>query len=202
MFIEIPTLKNSQEKTPHLVYAYGSTDTAKPTVWVAVELASTTGPLHRWETCLINYPLSQGTQPKVTQLDLTDIQTQANPPIVGRYFAFQYHSTNQTQVVLYWYETATFTVNNQTQQKQVKLSLVIYPKSTSDVPASESLLLPIAKEINDYWQPIKTWTTIALTISQNGLALSAATIILLSSIHNLQAILELPRKIITANPLQ
>jgi hypothetical protein len=39
--------------------------------------------------------------------------------------------------------------------------------------------LPIAKEINDYWQPIKTWTTIALTISQNGLALSAATIILL-----------------------
>jgi len=139
-----------------LVYAYGSTDTAKPTVWVAVELAATTGPLHCWETCLINYPLSQGTQPKVTQLDLTDIQTQANPPIVGRYFAFQYHSTNQTQVVLYWYETATFTVNNQTQQKQVKLSLVIYPKSTSDVPASESLLLPIAKEINDYWQPIKT----------------------------------------------
>jgi exosortase/archaeosortase family protein len=162
-----------------LVYAYGSTDPTKPTVWVAVELAATIGPLHRWETCLINYPLSQGTQPKVTQLDLTDIQTQANPPIVGRYFAFQYHSTNQTQVVLYWYETATFNVNNQTQQKQVKLSLVIYPKSASDVPASESLLLPIAKEVNDYWQPIKTWTTIALTISQNGLALSAATTILL-----------------------
>ena len=162
-----------------LVYAYGSTDAAKPTVWVAVELAATTGPLHRWETCLINYPLSQGTQPKVTQLDLTDIQTQSNPPIVGRYFAFQYHSTNQTQVVLYWYETGTFNVNNQTQQKQVKLSLVVYPKSTSDVSATESLLLPIAKEVNDYWQPIKTWTTIALTISQNGLALSAATIILL-----------------------
>jgi exosortase/archaeosortase family protein len=162
-----------------LVYAYGSTDAAKPTVWVAVELAATTGPLHRWETCLINYPLSQGTQPKVTQLDLTDIQTQANPPIVGRYFAFQYHSTNQTQVVLYWYETATFNVNNQTQQKQVKLSLVVYPKSASDITASENLILPIAKEINDYWQPIKTWTTIALTISQNGLALSASTTILL-----------------------
>ena len=39
--------------------------------------------------------------------------------------------------------------------------------------------MPIAKEINDYWQPIKTWTTVALTISQNGLALSAATIVLL-----------------------
>ncbi len=39
--------------------------------------------------------------------------------------------------------------------------------------------MPIAKDINDYWQPIKTWTTVALTISQNGLALSASTIALL-----------------------
>jgi exosortase/archaeosortase family protein len=165
-----------------LVYAYGSTVPNTPTVWVAFELASTTGPLHRWETCLINYPISQGLQPKVTQLDLTDIQTQANPPIVGRYFAFQYLTTNQTQVVLYWYETATFTVDNQTQQKHVKLSLVVYPKSSEDVKQYEELLLPIAKDINDYWQPIKTWTTVALTISQNGLVLSASTIALLAAL--------------------
>ena len=162
-----------------LIYAYGSSNTTKPTVWVAVELASTLGPLHRWETCLINYPLSQGLQPKVSQLDLTDIQTQANPPIVGRYFAFQYHTTNQTQVVLYWYETATFSINGTSEQKQVKMSLVTYPKSISQVPEDERLLLTIAKEINDYWQPIKTWTTIALTLSQNGLVLSAVTTALL-----------------------
>jgi exosortase len=165
-----------------LIYAYGSSNTTKPTVWVAIELASTLGPLHRWETCLINYPLSQGLQPKVSQLDLTDIQTQANPPIVGRYFAFQYHTTNQTQVVLYWYETATFSINGTSEQKQVKISLVTYPKSTSQVPQDKRLLLPIAKEINDYWQPIKTWTTIALTISQNGLALSATTTALLMTL--------------------
>jgi exosortase len=165
-----------------LIYAYGSSNTTKPTVWVAVELASTLGPLHRWETCLINYPLSQGLQPKVSQLDLTDIQTQANPPIVGRYFAFQYHTTNQTQVVLYWYETATFSINGTSEQKQVKMSLVTYPQSTSQIPQDERLLLPIAKEINDYWQPIKTWTTIALTISQNGLALSAITTALLMAL--------------------
>jgi len=138
--------------------------------------------LHRWETCLINYPLSQGLQPKISQLDLTDIQTQANPPIVGRYFAFQYHTTNQTQVVLYWYETATFSINGTSEQKHVKMSLVVYPKSSSEVTQTETLLLPIAKEINDYWQPIKTWTTIALTISQNGLALSAATTALLMAL--------------------
>ena len=158
-----------------LVYAYGSTNITKPTVWVSVEIASTVGPLHRWETCLINYPISEGLEPKVTQLDLTDIQTQANPPIVGRYFAFQYHSTNQTQVVLYWYETATFAINGTSQQKQVKMSLVVYPKSTTEVTQAEHLLLPIANAINNYWQPIKTWTTIALTISQNGLVLSGTT---------------------------
>lgn len=33
--------------------------------------------------------------------------------------------------------------------------------------------------LENYWQPIKTWTTIALTISQNGLALSTATVAML-----------------------
>jgi exosortase/archaeosortase family protein len=162
-----------------LVYAYGSSDLDVQTVWVSVELASTTGPLHRWETCLINYPISQGLQPKVTQLDLSDIQTQSNPPIVGRYFAFQYRSTNQTQVVLYWYETATFNVDNQTQQKHVKISLVVYPNSVDEIEQSEALLLPIAKQINDFWQPIKSWTTVALTISRNGLALSGVAVVLI-----------------------
>jgi hypothetical protein len=162
-----------------LVYAYGSTNQTKPTVWVSVEIAKTTASLHRWETCLINWPLSQGTQPKITQLDLSDVQTQANPPIVGRYFAFQYRSTNQTQVVLYWFETATFNFNGTAQQKHVKMSLVTYPKSPEGVPEAETLLLPIAAAINAYWQPIKTWTTIALTISQNGLTLSATTTALL-----------------------
>ncbi len=162
-----------------LVYAYGSTDTSKQTIWVALELASTVGPLHRWETCLINYPISQGLQPKVTQLDLRDVQTQANPPIVGRYFAFQYRSTNQTQVVLYWFETATFTVNGTSEQKQAKISLVMYPQSTADVPQAEKTLLVVAEASNNYWQPIKTWTTISLTISQNGLALSTIAVAML-----------------------
>jgi exosortase/archaeosortase family protein len=166
-----------------LVYTYSSTSNPpKPTIWIAIEIASTTGPLHRWETCLVNYPLSQGMQPSVTQIDLTDIQIQENPPITARFFAFQYHSTNQTQAVLYWYETATFNINSTQQQKHVKMSLVTYPKSTSEVANYETMLIPIAQTINDSWQPIKTWTTIALTISQNGLALSATTTALLMAL--------------------
>jgi len=30
--------------------------------------------------------------------------------------------------------------------------------------------------VNEYWQPIKTWTVVALAISQNGLALSTLAI--------------------------
>jgi exosortase/archaeosortase family protein len=165
-----------------LAYAYSSTNQSKPIVWVSVEVASTLVPLHRWETCLINYPLSEGWQPRVTQLNLTDIQTQSNPPIVARYFAFQWHSDNQTQVVLYWYETATFSANNQTQQKHVKISLVMDPQSPQAVKQAENLLPPIATAINDYWQPIKTWTTIALALSQNGLALLATTTALLATL--------------------
>jgi hypothetical protein len=140
---------------------------------VAVEVATSLAPLHRWETCLVNFPASQGRQPTVTQLDLRDVQTQANPPIVARYFAFQYPDTNQTQVVLYWYETAKFNVNGTTQTMNVKMSLVNYPPSTSDVSQAESYLLPFAAAINDYWQPIQTWAIVAIILSQNGLVLSS-----------------------------
>lgn len=162
-----------------LAYTYSSSDRSKETIWVAVEIAQTTGPLHRWETCLINYPISHGLKPRVSQLDLRDIQLQENPPITARYFAFQYHTTNQTQVVLYWYETATFNVDNQTQQKHVKISLIVYPDSPEGVAEAEALLLPVAEQVNGYWQPIKTWTAVALAISQNGLTFSAATVALL-----------------------
>ena len=56
---------------------------------------------------------------------------------------------------------------------------MIYPQSPSEVPQAENVLLEVAKEVNDYWQPIKTWTTISLTMSQNGLTLFAVSITLL-----------------------
>ncbi len=158
-----------------LVYAYAPDNQSLSTVWVAVEVAQAQSELHRWETCLVTFPLSQGYQPKISQIDLRDIQTLANPPITARYFAFQYVNTNQTQLVLYWYETSTFNINGTSQQKNVKMSLVAYPKSSQYVAAFEAQLLPFAIAINNYWQPIKTWTQVALAISQNGLFLSIIT---------------------------
>ncbi len=123
--------------------------------------------------CLINCPLSQGDPATVNQLDLRDIQIQENPPMTARYFAFQYIDTNQTQVVLYWYETATFNTNSTAQTQSVMISLITYPSDPQTFSDAEAQELPVANTINNYWTPIQTWSTIALNISQNGLALSA-----------------------------
>jgi exosortase/archaeosortase family protein len=161
-----------------LVYSYTPNDTVS-TVWVAIQIAPSVTSEHRWETCLVNYPLSQGDTATVNQLDLRDIQIQANPPISARYFAFQYKDTNSTQVVLYWYETATFDTNGTAETKSVMISLIMYPTSPQNFTDAESQELPVASAINNYWAPIQAWSAIALAISQNGLALTAgATTIL------------------------
>jgi hypothetical protein len=55
----------------------------------------------------------------------------------------------------------------------------MYPSSPQNFSDAEAQELPFANAINNYWAPIQTWSTIALSISQNGLALSAgATTIL------------------------
>jgi len=162
-----------------LVYAYVPTGETKDPIYVAIEIASTLSSLHRWEVCLVTIPLKYGYQPKVSQLELKDVQILQNPPIIARWFAFQYTKTNQTQTVLYWYETATFTTNTTSQQKHVKISLIAYPKTPEEIPTIENQLLPVAQAIANYWQPIKTWTQIALIFSRNGqtLTLSATTLL-------------------------
>ena len=141
-----------------LVYDYDPPNGPTSTVWVAVQIAASVSSEHQWETCLINFPLSQGDQASVKQLDLRDIQIQDNPPITARYFAFQYVNNNQTQVVLYWYETATFDTNNTAQSKSVMISLIMYPSTNENITAYENQELPVAQAINNYWQPLQTWT--------------------------------------------
>ena len=175
------TFEQRAKQDASLLYAYIPIDKTKVPIYVAVEIAATRSSLHRWEACLITYPLTHGYQPKVTQLELKDIQILQNPPITARYFAFQYTKTNQTQLVLYWYETSTFKANQTAQQKHVKISLIAYPKTPEETQTIENQLIQVAKAMANYWQPIKTWTQIALTISQNGPASTAATATLLAT---------------------
>jgi len=158
-----------------LIYLYTSYNQSKEPVKVAIEIASTKSSLHRWETCLITWPVSKGYQTKVTQIELKDIKLNENPPIISRYFVFTYIDTNETQAVLYWFETATFTINSTLQQKYVKISLIAYPEDTNNLSNIENQLVNIATYISNYWQPIKTWSQITMIISQNGATLALAT---------------------------
>ncbi|MEM2147129.1 MAG: exosortase/archaeosortase family protein [Candidatus Bathyarchaeia archaeon] len=151
-----------------LVYLYTPKNESQQPIWVAIEIASTRSSLHRWETCLITWPMSKGKQPEVTQLELKDIQLTENPPIISRYFAFTYNDTNQTQAVLYWYETTAFTINSTVQIKNVKISLIAYPEEANSLAETENQLLTLGTIIQNYWQPIKTWSQITLFISQNS----------------------------------
>jgi len=174
------TFEQTAKQDASLVYAYIPLNKMKATVYVTIEVASTKSSLHQWEVCLITYPLTHRYQLEVTQLYLKDVQILQNPPIIARWFAFQYKDTNQTQAVLYWYETSTFKTNTTAQQKHVKISLIAYPETPEETPTIEEQLLPAAEAIANHWQPIKAWTQIALTISQNGQALTIATATLLA----------------------
>jgi hypothetical protein len=165
-----------------LVYTYTPEEQGKQIVWVTFEIAGLNWPLHRCENCLVTWPQTQGYQPTVKQLDLRDTLILQNPPVTARYFAFQYKDNNLTQLVLYWYESTVFTINDTSMQKNVKISLIAYPNSPEQVSNMEEQLLPFAKTIAEYWQPIKTWTTIAMTISKNGLLLATVSTGFLSAL--------------------
>jgi exosortase len=165
-----------------LAYLYTPVNQTNEPVWVTIEIGSTQSLLHGWETCLITWPLTHERQPKVTQLKLEDIQLVENPPIFGRYFLFQYKATNETQAVLYWRETATFAVDSTSQKKHVKISLIAYPDSLENLASLENQLLACATVIANYWQPIKTWSQIALLLSQEGAYLVIITSALLAAV--------------------
>jgi len=171
-----------------LIYLYSAINQSKEPIWVTIEIASTISSLHRWEVCLITWPISKGYQPEATQIELKDVQLTQNPPIISRYFVFNYTKTNETQAVLYWYETAIFTVNSTSQQKQVKISLIAYPETPEDLLQIENQLVAVATAITSYWQPIKMWSQITMLLSENGITLAAMSSTLIAAIIVLYAL--------------
>lgn len=167
------------EQDASLLYVYQPVDKTEEIVWVAIEIGSPMSLPHRWEGCLISLRVAQGKSPLVTQIDLKDIPIQENPPIIARYFAFQWVTTEETQVVLYWYENARFMTNDTAQEKSVKISLIAYPSSQQNITTYSEKLIPVATEIVKHWQPIKTWMQLSLLLSQNGIYLAALTTVLL-----------------------
>jgi len=171
-----------------LTYAYiPSNNNSKEIIWVTVEIAKSRSSLHTYEACLIDWPVKQGYPPRVTQLDLRDVQLIQNPPLSARFFAFHHEKTDLTLVVLYWFENAIFQSNSTMEKEFVKISVLIqYVEEPEDIDdavyEAESQLLQFGIEIAEYWSPIKMWSQIAMVISHNARNLVAITTLLLAAV--------------------
>ena len=165
-----------------LTYAYIPKDSSEKTVWTTIEIAPSRSNLHRWEVCLITWPLAHEGQPKVTQLSLKDVQILQNPPVYARFFAFQHRQTNVTQIVLYWYENAIFNMGQSMENRYVKISLIVFADDPQEISIFEDELVPLAQSIVRHWEPIKSWSHVSLIISQNGIILAGATMLSIAAV--------------------
>jgi len=161
-----------------LTFQYLSKTFKKP-IWIGIEVAPTKLQLHPWEVCLITTPETHGREAQVSQLDLRDVHLLDNPPLTARYFAFQRKDYNETQVILYWYIRSTFKTAEGHQQKWTKISVIQFTNNPNEYRNMEEELLPVAKAIANYWQPITNWSWISLTIAKNGLIMITITTFIL-----------------------
>jgi exosortase len=157
-----------------LAFAYYPEEQDDIKVNVALEVAESTIVLHMWEVCLITWAIPKGDQP-VTALDLRDVRIQEDPPIIARYFAFQEQGQTQIQLVLYYFTTALFEIDNTTQRKQVKLSFITYFDDPEDLAMIEIKLLPFAETAVNYWEPLRKWNIVTTAISKSSLPLATVT---------------------------
>lgn len=149
-----------------LQYVYVPHNKSDNEIWVAVEIASVPSALHRWETCVIKWH-ALGAAREIQPI--RDVLILNNPQILGRYFAFDVLEDNESRDVLYWYETAAFAVNSTSQLKYVKVSVETWlPNDLHGMSATEDQMLFFAKEITNSWQQVKSWSSVALLLSQNG----------------------------------
>jgi exosortase len=151
-----------------LMFQYLPQTLGKPSIWIGIEIGPTKGQLHPWEVCLITWRQAHGYEVRVNQIDLKDIHLLDNPPLSARYFAFQREDSNETQVILYWYTRSLFKIGEEFQQKWTKISVIQFTSNPNEYLTIEEELLPIGKAIANYWEPIKNWSWVSLTLSQNG----------------------------------
>ncbi len=161
-----------------LAYVYTQQEESNKKIWVSVEAASELYRLHQWETDLITIPLSQNRLPRVVQYESKAVLISENPVTPGHFFAFQYRATGQKQAVLYWYDVARFATNSTSEQKNVGISLVVYPNSWEELPEVETQLKTLAKPIVDYWQSLKMSSPINIAINQNGAQFAGVTFLI------------------------
>jgi exosortase/archaeosortase family protein len=152
-----------------LTYAYFPQNVSNPTIFVLVGVGSSISNLHSWEVCLVSWRTAQGMAPVVNVFDSRDVQIMENPPIIARYFVFQYPPdeatlANYTQVTLYWYQKALFQTGLTVESKYTRISLLILTRNSDEYPKHEQRLLDLSQLIAAYWEPLKAQSLLSLGI--------------------------------------
>jgi len=183
-----------------LTYAYFPQNVSNPTIYVLIGVGSSISNLHSWEVCLVSWQTAQGKAPAVNVFDSRDVQIIENPPIIARYFVFQYppnHATlaNYTQVTLYWYQKALFKTGLTIESKYTRISLIILTENSNDYPKHEQTLLSISQLITTYWEPLKAQSLVSLGIPTMQILL-ASTIVFAIAMQTTQYASEQRKKTI------
>ncbi len=169
-----------------LIYYYTPKQNSSRMVYAVVEIAPSYNSLHRWEVCLLFTPQAQGLTPSITVLDRREVQLLENPPTMARFFAFQYMESDSSQVVLYWYARGVFDTGSGAKPEYIKISLIAQLDHPDECAEVEQMLLPMAKEIVNYWEPVVTWPWIATVIAAEGKRITGILIALLAAVIGLQ----------------
>jgi len=189
-----PAFENISGQDASLIFQYLPKDGFDAPIWVGLEIGPTKSCLHAWEVCLITYPQTHGGYVRATQLDLRNIHLLDNPPLPARYFVFQEYDTDSIQITLYWYTNSIFKTEEGYQKKWSKISVIKYTQNPQQYTVIEDELLPIAKDIANYWKPITNWSWISLTIAKNGPTMITFTAALLTGVLTITLYLETKKK--------
>jgi len=157
-------IENWSKQDLTLIYLYTPINESYESVDLTLEIASDPYSLPPLE--------KSSSAAALHKINSTDVQLPQH--LIGHYFVYSL-ITSEIKVMLYWYTSAVFTMDQTTQQKQVEISLVASSLGMDEVPAVEQQLMALAIAIVNYWQPTQIWSEGALIVSQNGITLSTIT---------------------------
>jgi exosortase len=166
-----------------LIYAYTSRG-PYPIVWVSLEISKARSPLHNWEICYYIHE-QRGA---FVRLDLRDVRLIQNPPVIARFYSFQVVESghrvvknNFTETILYWFTRAAFDTEDGVEWKYVKISVWIDAWDMNYRKVQEKLLT-FGEAIAEYWEPVKSWSLLAIAVREHRSLLLTIAVSVLSFI--------------------
>jgi exosortase len=165
-----------------LMYAYFPANASHPVIFADIGVASTISNLHNWEECLISLQTARGQFPSVTQLESKEITLLQNPALTAQYLVFKEPSPkNTTQLTVYWYEKVPFKYDLITQQKYVRISLIILTEDSTGYQKYEPQLIAAAQLIAEAWEPLKNQAILSLGVPAQQALLVVLIVFLVST---------------------